>query len=167
MITIRHQTILLPNKGLDIIEKIRPKTTNFRWLFGNSFFRYYSEIDKPWFGKLRVKEKDFKIRRNGLGLFIDQLSLIIVKGTVIEDQGQTKLDVKYKLTVIHSLFLLAIVVILLISPWLTDNNLTKQLLGTVYFIGASAWTIRDFLITKKQFNQLIREVIGNEPQQNA
>ncbi len=164
MINIRQQTIDLPVNGLDILTLIRLDTTDFRWLFGNSYFFYYDKIDKPWFGKLSIKDRGFEIRRNGLGLFIDKISAIIVEGTLTEDKGIYKLNVRYNLSLFRTMSFIGLLLLLLSSPF-TDEGLAGILAPILLLILLTLLTIRDFKRTYKKFNEFIERVQSNEPQQ--
>ena len=166
MINIRHQTIDLPSNGLEILTFIRLNTTDFRWIFGNSYYFYYDKIDKPWFGKLSVKEREFEIRRNGLGLYIDKLSAIIVEGELTEKNGNYKLNVRYNLSFFRTICFMGLLLLLLASPFL-DEGLSGILVPIGLLILLSLLTIRDFKMTEKKFSEFIERLQSNQPEQNA
>ena len=164
MINIRHQTIDLPANGLDILTFIRLETTDFRWMFGNNYFLFYDKIDKPWFGKLSVKDREFEIRRNGLGLFIDELSAIVIEGTLTEGTGNYKLNLRYSLSLFRTLYFLGLLLLALAYPFLDED-----LFGVLAPIGmltlSLILTVRDFKRTEQKFNEFVERLQSNEPQQ--
>lgn len=166
MINIRQQTIDLPAHGLEILTLIRLETTDFRWIFGNNYFFHYDKIDKPWFGKINVRDREFEIRRNGLGYYIDQLSAIIVEGTLIEENKNYKLQVNYNLSILRTLYFIGLVLLLLASP-LLDKGISGIIAPIIMLTFLSILTIRDFKRTVKQFNEFIERVESNAPQQNV
>jgi len=166
MINIRQQTIDLPANGLEILTIIRQDTTDFRWLFGNQYFFHYDKIDKPWFGKISIKEREFEIRRNGLGYYIDRLSAIIVEGTITEENKSFKLQVIYNLSTLRTLTFIGVALLLLVSPFL-EKGISGILGPIIMLILLSMLTIRDFKRTEKQFNEFIESVRSNAPQQNV
>ena len=166
MINIRQQTIDLPAHGLEILTLIRLETTDFRWMFRNNYFFHYDKIDKPWFGKVNVRDREFEIRRNGLGYYIDQFSAIIVEGTLIEENKNYKLQVNYNLSILRTLYFIGLVLLLLASP-LLDEGISGIIAPIIILTFLSILTIRDFKRTVKQFNEFIERVESNAPQQNV
>ena len=163
MIRIRHQTFKLPANGTEILTLIRLETTNFKWLFGNSLYFYYDKIDKPWFGQINIKDKEFEIRRNGLGIFLDKVSAIIIEGTLTEENGNYKLEIHYRMSLIRTLCFLGLFILLGASPYI-DKGLSGILSPIVLLIFLSILTVRDFKRTEKRFNEFIERVHSNAVQ---
>lgn len=164
MIKIQHKIIGLPSNGLYILTLIRLDTTNFRWIFGNNYYFHYDKIDKPWFGKISIKDREFEIRRNGLGYYIDRLSAIIIEGILTEENGNYKLDILYNLSILRAACFIGLVLLLLASP-LLDEGLSGILTSIGLLTILTVLTIRDFKRTEKKFNEFIERIQSNTQQQ--
>jgi hypothetical protein len=166
MINIRQKTIDLPANGLEILTLIRLDTTDFRWIFGNNYFFHPDKIDKPWFGKISVKDGVFEIRRNGLGYYIDQLSAIIIEGTLTKKNKNYKLQVNYNLSILRTLCFTGFVLLSLASPF-SGKGISGILALIIMLTFLSILTIRDFKRTEKRFNKSIDRVQSRAPQHNT
>jgi hypothetical protein len=122
MLILRRSLLFLGENENKLLLNLKLDTVAWGWTASlNRFFKGEFIWQKPWIGVVHLPTGKFEIQRTGTGLLRSNISFIQIKGRVIADGLQEKIELKFG------------------TPWYGTLNF----IGLLLFVGVAIFLIEE------------------------